>query len=75
MAGNFAALWPIDPKFLALKDVNPFKTVTKVQEASSILRVGFALWKWPHLHRAYLVTVRKWGATAVDSRSNYLLLE
>ena len=60
MAGNFAALWPTDPKFSALKDLNPFKTVSKVQEASSILRVVFALSKWPrpHLHRAYLVTVR-----------------
>ena len=56
-AGNFAALWPTDPKFLALKDLNPFKTVSKVQKTSSILRVGFALSKWPHLHRAYVVTV------------------
>ena len=54
-AGNFAALWPTDPKFLALKDLNPFKTVSKVQKTSSILRVGFALSKWPHLHRAYVV--------------------
>ena len=37
----------------------------KVQEASSILRVGFALSNRPHLHRTYLVTVRKQGATAV----------
>ena len=29
----------------------------KVQEASSIFRVDFALSKLPHLHRAYLVTV------------------
>ena len=55
MAGNFAALWPTDPKFLALKDLNPFKIVSKVQKTSSILRVGFALSKWPHLHRAYVV--------------------
>ena len=54
-AGNFAALWPTDPKFLALKDLNLFKTVSKVQKTSSILRVGFALPKWPHLHRAYVV--------------------
>ena len=46
-----------DPKFLVLEDLNPFQTVSKVQEASSILRVDFALPKWPHLHRAYLVTV------------------
>ena len=55
MGGNFAALWPTDPKFLALKDLNLFKTVSKVQKTSSILRVGFALSKWPHLHRAYVV--------------------
>ena len=36
MAGNFAALWPADSKFSALKDLNPFKIVLKVQEASSI---------------------------------------
>ena len=57
MAGKFAALWSLDPKFSALKDLNPFKTVYKIQEASSILKVGFALSKWPHLHRAYVVTV------------------
>ena len=54
-ACNFAALWPTDPKFLALKDLNPFKTESKVQKTSSILRVGFALPKWPHFHRAYVV--------------------
>ena len=31
--------------------------MSKTQEASSILRVGFVCSKWPHLHRAYLVTV------------------
>ena len=29
----------------------------KVQEAGSILRVGFAFSNSPHLHRAYLVTI------------------
>ena len=29
----------------------------KIQEASSISRVGFVLSKWPHLHRARLVSV------------------
>ena len=51
MAGKFAALWPTDPKFLALKDLNLLKKHTKNQEASSILRVVFGLSKWPHLHR------------------------
>ena len=43
MAGNFADLLSIDPKFLALKDLNLFKTVSNVQEASGIFRVGFDL--------------------------------
>ena len=54
MADNFAAFWSIDPTFSALKDLNLFKIVQKVQEASRILRVGFALSKWPRLHRAYV---------------------
>ena len=55
MASNFAALSPTDPKFSALKDLNPFSTVSKAQEAGSILKVVFALSKRPHLHRAYLL--------------------
>ena len=42
-ASNFAALWPTDPKFLAWKDLSLFKTVSNVREASSIVKVGFAL--------------------------------
>ena len=57
MASNFAALWPTDSKFSALKDLNLFEIVSIVQEASRILRVVFALSKWPHLHKAYAVTV------------------
>ena len=33
---------PTDPKFSALKDLNPYSAVSKVQEAGSILKVGFA---------------------------------
>ena len=54
-ASNFAALWPTDPKFLALKDLNPFEKYAKNQDASSILKVFFSFSKWPHLHRAYVV--------------------
>ena len=50
-ASNFAVLWPTDPKFSAFKDLNLLKKHTKNQEASSILRVVFALSKSPHLHR------------------------
>ena len=50
-ASNFAALWPTDSKFSAIKDLNFLKRYTKNQEAGSILKVDFALSKWPHLHR------------------------
>ena len=45
MVANFTALSPKDPKFLAVKDLNPFSTVYKVQEDSRILRMGFDLSK------------------------------
>ena len=41
----------MDPKFLAFKDLNLLKKHTKNQDASSILKVVFALSKSPHLHR------------------------
>ena len=41
----------------------------QVQETSSLIRVGFALSKWPHFHRVYLVTVRKQSSMAVYGRS------
>ena len=42
MAGNFAAFQPTDLKFSALKDLHFYKTVSKLQEASSILRASFS---------------------------------
>ena len=36
IADNFIALWPTVPKFLELKDLNPFEAMSKVQEASSM---------------------------------------
>ena len=51
MAGNFAAFLSTDPKFLAFKDLTLFETLSKFQEARSILRVGFAHSKLPHLRR------------------------
>ena len=38
MAGNFATLSPTGSKNSALTELNPFKSVSKVQEASSLLR-------------------------------------
>jgi len=40
-ASNFKILYSADPKFLAFKDLNPFNIVSKFQDISSILRVGF----------------------------------
>ena len=64
-ASNFATLWATDPKFLALKDLNPFSKCGKIQAADNILRVGFVWSKWPHFHRVYLVTVCKRSSIAV----------
>ena len=36
-----------------------------IKEAGSILRIGFALAKYPHFHRAYLVTICKQKLVAV----------
>ena len=44
-ASNFEALCSTNPKFSAFKDLTLFETVSKFQEASSILKVGFALSK------------------------------
>ena len=64
-ACNFKAIWPTDSIFTELKDLNLLKNYNKNQEASRILRVGFALSKWPHLHRAYLVTVPEYLSQSV----------
>ena len=39
------------------KDLNPL-SLYEVHKSGSNLRIAFALLKLPHLHRAYLVTVR-----------------
>ena len=44
-ASNLKALYSTDPIFAVIKDLNIFSTALKVQEASSILGVGFALSK------------------------------
>ena len=64
-ASNFAALWPTEPIFTEFKVLILFSTVSKDQKASSILKVGFALSKWPHLHRAYVISGCIFFATAV----------
>ena len=54
---NFVALWPKDPIFTALKDLNLLKKSVNIEEAGSLLKI--CLLKWPHFHKAYLVTERK----------------
>ena len=68
-ASNFAALWPTDPKFLALKDLLFFLQCIEFQGADSILKVDFALSSRLHLHRAYVVTIcnQIWIAVAIFS--------
>ena len=43
------------------------QTLSKVQEAYSILRMGFAPSNWPHLHGVYIVTLYRVLITAVSS--------
>ena len=66
IARNIAALWPTDPKFLALKDLLFFLRFNEFQGADSILKVGFALSNWPHFHRVYLVTIYNQNFIAVS---------
>ena len=54
-ASNFAAPWSTDLKFLAFKDLNPFSRCAKFQEATSILRLSFALSKWLHFDSVHLL--------------------
>ena len=48
-AKNFAALWSTESIYTLLKDLNLSQSVSEVQEAGSIQRVGFALSKWHYL--------------------------
>ena len=41
------------------------KNIAPFQQASCVFRIDFALSKWPHFHKVYLVAVRKRGAIAV----------
>ena len=75
MASNFAALWPTDSKFSAIKDLNLLKKHIKNQVASSILKVVFAFSKWPHLHRAYVISGCIFFAMAVHTKFIFCCLE
>ena len=54
-----------DLLLIAFKDLIPFQSVSKVQVAGSILKVGLAISRWPHFYRVYLVTVCKRSSIAV----------
>ena len=54
-----------DPIFVAMIGLNLLRKRSKNKEASNNFRVGFALSKRPHLHRAYLVTFREYLSQAV----------
>ena len=54
--GNFEAIWLKDLKISAIKNLNCLKKYVKYQEASSILKVSFALSKYPYFNRAYVVS-------------------
>ena len=73
-ASNFAALWPTDPILIAMKVLNPFERYTKVQQPSYVFRINYARSKWPHFHRACLVTVRKRMSIAVI-KSKYQIVK
>ena len=44
--------------------------MSKDQEAGYISRVGFACSNWPHLHRAYVVTVRKLNLHSIKAKNH-----
>ena len=73
-AGNFEALWLIDPIFTALKVLNPLKRSFKHQEASYNFKLGFALSNRPHFNSVYLVRVPFLTGIAVI-RCNYEIIQ
>ena len=56
------------PQIFSNKNLNPFLIVTKFQETGSILRMGFAMSRWPHFHWVYSVTVCNQNLMAVSDR-------
>ena len=39
------------------KDLDPVVNMFSAEQTGNILHIGFAFSKWPHFHRAYLVTI------------------
>ena len=54
---NFAALDLQRLTVPLMKDFNPVVNIISAEETGSILKIGFALLKLPHLHRTYLVDI------------------
>ena len=53
------------PTIHVWRDLDPTVNKIFVEETGSILKIGFIQPKWPHLHRAYLVTVSRVLITTV----------
>ena len=66
-AKNFEALWPTEPKFLALKDLNLLKECIRYQKTSYNFRLSFALSNRPHFNSTYLLRVPFSSGIAVYS--------
>lgn len=47
------------------KDLESVVNIVSVRETGSILKIGFALSKWSHLHRAYVLAVCRVLSTTV----------
>ena len=61
-------LQPFDLQRLTVplwKDLDSVVNIFSAQETGSILKIGFDLSNWPHLHRAYVVTVCRVLSTVV----------
>ena len=65
---HLVVLQPLDIQRLTvplLKDLNLICWLIFFQESRGILKIGFALSKWPYLHRAYVVSVALKSHTTV----------
>ena len=52
-------------QYLFGKDLDIVVNIISLQETASILKIGFDLSKWPHLHRAYVIRDCIFFATTV----------
>ena len=55
-----------DPKYLFGKIVTSLTNRVSIKRTSRVFNTSYALSKWPHLHRAYVISGGIFFATAVD---------